>query len=112
MTNPAKTYNTTYLTTSGSTDYRTLYIVNRVAKVTLTDKNNVTTTLKQNTFDQYPTGIAATANIQQQDAQDYGTGFTARGNLYDEAYPWGSTHRNYDQTGTPNWVGNDINPNH
>ncbi len=109
LTHAAKTYNTSYLATA---NYTNLYIRNRKVGVTVTDKNGTTTTLKQNTYDQYPNGIAATANIAQQDTAEYGPSFTTRGNVYDEAVPWGSWHHNYDQTGTALWTGNDINPNH
>jgi len=108
LTNPAKTYNTSYLNTS---TYIGLYIRNRVTSVSVTDKNNVTTNLKQRTYDQYPNGIGATPNAQQQDPA-YGTSYTTRGNLYDEALPWGSWSRNYDQTGTPISIAQDVNPNH
>ena len=109
LTHPAKTYNTNYLSSS---NYTNLYIRNRPVSVSVTDKNAVTTTLKQNSYDQYPNGITATANIQQHDTQSYGPSFTTRGNVYDEAVPAGSWHHNYDQTGTALWTGNDINPNH
>ncbi len=112
LTNPAKIYNTAYLSSANGTNYLSLYICNRVAQVTLTDKNGATTTLRTNTYDQYPNGIAPTANVTQQDTQAYGTSYTARGNLYDSALPWGSWHSNYDQTGAALWTGNDINPNH
>ncbi len=112
LNTPAKTYNTTYLTSANGADYTALYIRNRVASTTLTDRNGTTTTLQTNTYDQYPTGIAATGNIQMQDAADYGPSFTARGNLYDSATPWTGWHSHYDQTGTAIWTGNDVNPNH
>ena len=112
LANPAKTFNTTYLTSANGTNYPALYLRNRVASVTLTDRNNVTTTLKQNSYDQYPAGIAATANIQMQDTADYGPGYFARGNVYGEATPSDSWHHNYDQTGRAVWTGQDVNPNH
>ena len=112
LANPAKTFNTAYLANANGTNYAALYIRNRVASVTLTDRNNVTTTLKQNSYDQYPTGIAATANIQMQDTADYGPGYFARGNVYGEATPSDSWHHNYDQTGRAVWTGQDVNPNH
>ena len=111
LSNPTKTYNTTYLTSSGGTDYLALYIRNRVSTVTLTDKNGITTNLKQNTYDQYPNGIAPTPNVYQQDTQDYGPSFTSRGNLYKTALPWATWRSAYDQTGAPIWTGNDVNPN-
>jgi RHS repeat-associated protein len=112
LTNPAKTYNRTYLSSSGGTNYTALYIRNRLSTVTVTDKSGTTTTLKQNTYDQYPNGITPTTNITNQDTTNYGTSYTTRGNVYDEALPWASYHHNYDQTGTPLWTGNDVNPNH
>ncbi len=112
LATPAKTYRTRYLTNANGNDYPAMYIRNRVANVTLTDRNGTTTTLNQNTYDQYPTGIAPTAGVQMQDASNYGPSFTARGNLYDAATPWTSSHANYDQTGTAIWTGNDVNPNH
>lgn len=112
LANPAKTYNTTYLTSANGANYLSLYIRNRVASRTVTDRNNVTTTLKTNTYDQYPNGITATANIQQHDTQNYGPGYLTRGNVYGETTPWLSWHSNYDQTGTALWTGKDLNPSH
>lgn len=112
LDNPAKTFNTAYLTPANGTDYAALYIRNRVASVTLTDKNGVTTTLRTNAYDQYPNGIAPTDNISQHDTQNYAPSTTTRGNLYDSAVPWASWHSNYDQTGRAVWTANDINPNH
>jgi RHS repeat-associated protein len=112
LTNPARTYNTAYLTTQGSTDYTKLYIRNRPLKTTVTDKSGHTTTLKQNTYDQYPNGITQAPGIDQHDSVGYGTSYTTRGNVYDEAVPWGSWHHNYDETGAVLWTGNDVNPNH
>ncbi len=111
LSNATKTYNTTYLINSGGTNYTSLYIRNRVSMVTVTDSNGITTNLKQNTYDQYPNGITPTPNIAQQDAEDYGPSFTARGNLYTTALPWVTWRNGYDQTGAAIWNGNNVNPN-
>ena len=42
LTNPAKTYNTAYLTTAAGTDYIALYLRNLVSAASVTDKNNNT----------------------------------------------------------------------
>ena len=109
LISPSKTYNTTYLTNDGTTDYTALYIRNRPLTVTLTDANNNVTTLVQNTYDQYGNGIAATSNIYDQDTADYGTSFTARGNVSSAISPGSSIAMHYDQTGTAIWAANAAN---